>query len=53
MRFYGRNKNTRFSETQKEHKAVHLTLITPYGIKENMYRHSVQNVITLSDLFKE
>lgn len=48
-----RNKNTRFSETQKEHKAVHLTLITPYGIKENMYRHSVQNVITLSDLFKE
>ena len=48
-----RNKSTRFSESKKGHKAIHITLITPYGIKENMYQYSVQNVITASDLFKE
>ncbi len=48
-----RNKSTRFGETQKGHKAIHITLITPFGIKENMYQYSVQNVITASDLFKE
>ena len=26
-------------------------LITPFGIKQNMYRHSVQNVVTAKDLF--
>ena len=49
-----RNKAGRFSETQKSlHKAVHLTLITPFGVKPNMYQYSVQNVITAEDLFKE
>lgn len=48
-----RNKTIRFNETQKGRKAIHLTLITPYGITENMYRFSIQNVITAEDLFKE
>ena len=48
-----RNKCARFSESQKGRMAIHMTLITPYGIKENMYQYSVQNVITSSDLFKE
>lgn len=45
-----RNKRARFSETD-DHNAIHITLITPYGITENMYRYSVQNVITAADLF--
>ena len=48
-----RHKAGRFNESQKKHKAIHLTLITPFGIKQNMYQHSVQNVITAEDLFKE
>lgn len=48
-----RHKAGRFADAQKTHKAVHLTLITPFGIKQNLYRFSVQNVITAEDLFKE
>ncbi len=48
-----RNKISRFSETQKTRKAIHVTLITPYGIKENIYQYSIQNIITANDLFKE
>ena len=48
-----RHKAGRFRETQKSHKAVHLTFITPFGVKRNMYQYSVQNVITADDLFKE
>ncbi len=48
-----RNKQSRFSEAHKSINAVHLTLITPFGIKPNMYQYCVQNVITADDLFKE
>lgn len=48
-----RNKRARFAETLKRNRAIHITLITPYGIKENMYQYTVQNVITADDLFKE
>lgn len=48
-----RHKARRFSEAQKGYKAVHTILITPFGIKRNMYQHSVQNVVTAEDLFKE
>lgn len=48
-----RHKAGRFRETQKGHKAVHSILITPFGIKPNMYQYSVQNVVTAEDLFKE
>lgn len=48
-----RNKCMRFGEALKGRKAIHVTLITPYGIKENMYQYSIQNVISSDDLFKE
>lgn len=48
-----RHKQGRFSISQKTHKSLHLTMITPFGIKPNMYQHSVQSVITLEFLFKE
>ncbi|MDE6105713.1 MAG: ATP-binding protein [Bacteroidales bacterium] len=48
-----RHKANRFSETQKGHKAVHTILITPFGIKQNRYQYSVQNVVTAEDLFKQ
>ncbi len=48
-----RHKQSRFREDRKNNKAIHLTLITPYGIKENMYQYSVQNVVTLEDLFEK
>lgn len=47
-----RHKAGRFRESQRGHKAVHTILITPFGIKPNMYQYSVQNVVTAEDLFK-
>ena len=32
-------------------KAVHLTMITPEGLKDNAYAHEIQSQITLDDLF--
>ena len=48
-----RNKVGRFTESRKSFKAVHLTLVTPFGLSPNMYQYHVQNVITADDLFKE
>lgn len=48
-----RHKTGRFIESQKTHKSIHLTLITPFGVKQNVYQHSVQSAITIEDLFKE
>ena len=48
-----RHKVGRFDQTLKSHKAIHMTFITPFGIKQNMYQYVVQNVITAEDLFKE
>ena len=48
-----RHKQGRFSMSQKTHKSLHLTMITPFGIKPNIYQHSVQSIITLEYLFKE
>lgn len=48
-----RHKVGRFEQTLKSHKAIHMTFITPFGIKQNMYQYVVQNVITAEDLFKE
>ena len=48
-----RHKAGRFREAHKGYKAVHTILVTPFGVKRNMYQHSVQNVVTAEDLFKE
>ena len=48
-----RHKLGRFVQAQKTHKSIHQTLITPFGVKKNIYQFSIQNVITAEDLFKE
>ena len=48
-----RHKCVRFDEVQKGRKAIHVTLITTYGIRDNMYKNCVQSVVTADDLFKE
>ncbi len=48
-----RNKMGRFVESVGRNKAMHLTLITPHGVKNNMYQFAFDRVITADDLFKE
>ena len=36
---------------KKTHKALHLTMITTYGVKEGKYSNRVQSQVTLDDLF--
>ena len=48
-----RHKAERFKESKNNRTTIHLTLITPFGVKQNIYQFSVQNVITAEDLFKE
>ncbi len=40
-----------FMEVNRPKAAVHNTLITTYGLKENKYSSRFQNVVTLHDLF--
>lgn len=40
-----------FIETTKTRKAVHLTMVTTYGIRQNSHSGVVQSEITLEDLF--
>lgn len=45
-------KKEAFREHSKTKKAIFITLITPYGVKENIYsRDIVQNEVLLNDLF--
>lgn len=46
-----RHKSACLSEISKSCMAIHLTLITPFGLKPNMYQFSVQQVIAIDDLF--
>jgi len=46
-----RNKRATFKEETKTCKALHLTMITTYGIKRNQYRGNIQSEITVNDLF--
>ncbi len=48
-----RNKVGSFKQVTNTKKAVHLVMITIYGIKQNEYAHTVlQNSITINQLFK-
>lgn len=47
-----RSKPGVLSKHKKGHKAVPI-LITPFGIKPNMYHYSVQNVIIAEIIFRE
>lgn len=46
-----RRKMSVFSEETKCRDAIHLTLVTTYGLKFNEYASSMQSVITMDDLF--
>jgi uncharacterized protein len=48
-----RHKLTRFTEATKTRKAVHLTMVTTYGVTHNTYWNRVQKEVTAEDLFKE
>ena len=37
----------------KGRKGVNITLVTPFGVAENMYRFTPHSVVTLDDLFEE
>jgi len=47
-----RNKRAAFQHETKTTKAVHLTMITTYGIKRNTYSGNVQSQVILNDLFQ-
>ena len=36
----------------KEKKAIHLTMLTPFGISQNEYSSDVNSEIVLDDLFR-
>ena len=46
-------KLTVFSSVTHTRKAVHLTMVTPFGILRNSHSGRVQTEVTLGDLFKE
>ena len=42
-----------FRSATKTTKAIHQTMVTTYGLKQNMYSGTIQSVIVLDDLFTE
>jgi AAA+ ATPase superfamily predicted ATPase len=48
-----RHKRATFREELKTQKAVHLTMISTYGVKRNAYWGNVQSEITMDDLFEK
>ena len=47
-----RNKIIAFKSETQTRKAVHLLMLTTYGISENKYSEIVQKELTLNDLFR-
>jgi len=46
-----RNKKATFVGETKTRKAVHITMITTYGVKHNEYWNNIQSEATMNDLF--
>ena len=46
-----RNKVWTFAEKVKSKKAIHITMLTTYGVKRNKYWNSIQSEVILNDLF--
>ena len=47
------NKRAAFIEETKNRKAIHLTMITTYGVKHNEYFGNIQSEVTMNDLFEK
>ena len=48
-----RHRRGTFMEVTKTRKAVHITLVTTYGLKRTAHAGIIQQVVTMDDLFKE
>jgi len=48
-----RNKRAAFKRETKTRKALHLTMITTYGVKHNEYWGNIQSEVMMDDLFVE
>ena len=48
-----RNKKTAFRTLTRCRKTIQMTMITTYGVKQNMYSGMIQNQVTMDDLFHE
>ena len=48
-----RNRIEAFRRETDYRGSIHLTFVTPYGVKRNKYWNMVQSEVTLDDLFKE
>ena len=46
-----RNKRAAFKRETKTNKAVHLTMITTYGVSSNEYWGNIQSEVTMNDMF--
>ena len=46
------HKQTAFLEETQQKKAIHITLVSPEGLKRNEHSDIVVNVITKEDLFR-
>ncbi|GHU92080.1 hypothetical protein FACS1894155_12260 [Bacteroidia bacterium] len=47
-----RNKRSAFKSETKTRKAVHITMVTTYGVKHNEYWNNIQSEVIVNDLFK-
>lgn len=46
------NKRAIFRSETNTNKAIHITLITTYGVKHNKYWGNIQSEVNMEDLFK-
>jgi len=46
-----RIKKGAFVRESKTRKGIHLTMVTPYGVKRNEYWNNIQSEVTMEDLF--
>ena len=46
-----RERRELFRNISKTRKALHLTMITTYGLKQNTYSGMIQNEVVLDDMF--
>jgi len=46
-----RNKRSAFKTESKTRKTIHITMVTTYGVKRNIYSGNIQSEVTLDDLF--
>ena len=46
-----RNKKSAFIHETNVRKAVHITMVTTYGVKRNEYWNNIQSEVVMNDLF--